>query len=94
MIWAQRVSFRAKVHRKDPASFDIVAEPSDDPRSAYRKGYRRVWLYPSTRFGINRKYLREGYEVSVVGVETGDGNVDALRVVILDAGFDVMGGRM
>ena len=93
-IWAQVVRFRATVHRTDPSSFDIIAEQSDDPQSAYRKGYNRVWVYPTTRFGVNRKYLTEGHEVSVVGVETGGGNVDALRVVILNAGLDVPKGRM
>ncbi len=83
-IWANRVSFHAVIHSVTPASFDILTHPDTNPESAYRKGYSRVFLYPQTKFGTSERDLIEGRDVHVVGLDVGGGNIDALRVAILN----------
>jgi len=80
-IWAEVVTFRATVFSVAPDSFDILVQRDQAPE-AYRRGYSRVFLYPETRVSTSTRDLVVGAEVHVVGIDTGDGNIDALRIAI------------
>ncbi|MCW5980540.1 MAG: hypothetical protein KIT09_20845 [Bryobacteraceae bacterium] len=90
-IWANLVTFRAVIHSVTPACFDILTHQDADPQSAYQKGYRRVFVYPQTKFSTSERDLIEGRDVHVVGLDVGGGNVDALRVAIYNTDVPVEG---
>jgi hypothetical protein len=73
-IWANVVDFAAVVRYVNPSSVEVVSLPREERKI--------VAFYPATAFSTSKKDLTVGQELRIVGVDIGDGNVDAIRITI------------
>jgi hypothetical protein len=78
-IWANAVDFAAVVRYVNPNSIEVVTLPR---ASSAREERKVVALYPGTAFATSKEVLTVGQELRIVGIDVGDGNVDAIRVTI------------
>jgi len=78
-IWANVVDFRAVVRYVNPVSIEVIARPRDERKI--------VAFYPRTAFSTSAKDLAAGQELRIVGLDLGDGNVDATRITIYNTGL-------
>jgi hypothetical protein len=78
-IWANIVTFSAIVRYVDGDDIEVLTIPNADyPKEEHRV----VHLQADTAFGTSRKDLTVGQRVRIVGLDVGDGAVDAARIAI------------
>jgi Domain of unknown function (DUF5666) len=78
-IWASVVTFAATIQYVNGDDIEVVTNPNSD---SHREEHRIVHLYPDTAFGASRKGVVVGQEVRVVGLDVGNGAVDAARIAL------------
>ena len=78
-LWANVVTFSATVKYIDGDDIEVLTIPNAEYS---REEHRIVHLYPDTAFGTSRKDLSVGQRVQVVGLDVGDGAVDAARIAL------------
>jgi Domain of unknown function (DUF5666) len=78
-IWASVVSFSATVKYVNRDDIEVIARFNSDSPREERKIVR---LYPDTAFSAPRKDLKEGRDLWIVGLDVGNGTVDAVRVAL------------
>ena len=78
-VWATVVTFSATVRYVNDDEIEVLTIPKSD----YGREERRiVRIHAATAFGTSRKDLSVGQRVRVVGLDVGDGAVDAARVAL------------
>src|SRR5262245_5832237 len=78
-ISAKVLTLSAPVKRINGDEIEVVTIPNADYR---REEHRLVHLYPDTAFGTARNHLALGEQLRVVGLDVGNGAVDASRVAV------------
>ena len=78
-IWANVVTFSATVKYINGDEIEVVTIPNADYA---KEEHRIVHLHAHTAFGTSRKDLSVGRDVRIVGLDVGDGAVDAARVAL------------
>jgi hypothetical protein len=76
-IWASIVTFAATIQYVNGDDIEVITNPNSD---SHREEHRIVHLYPGTAFGTSRKDIEVGQDIRVVGLDVGNGAVDAARV--------------
>lgn len=85
-IWANVVTFSATVKHVDGDDIEVVTISSADYS---REEHRIVHLHADTTFGTGRKDLSVGRDVRIVGLDVGNGAVDAARVALYNMDLPV-----
>jgi len=85
-IWANVVTFSATIKYVNRDDIEVVTSPNSD---SHREEHKIVHLYPDTTFGTNRKYLIVGQDVRVVGLDVGNGAIDAARIALYNMDLPV-----
>ena len=88
-IWAQLVTFSAVIRRVDRANSEILTRPKVGPGSANGTGSKVVHYFPNTVFSTGPGGLTVGQEISVVGLDLRNGQVDATRIAIYNTDLPV-----
>ena len=78
-IWASVVAFSATVKHVDGDDIEVITSSQS---GSQREEHKIVHVHPDTAFSTNRKDLTVGQSVRVVGLDVGDGAVDAARIAI------------
>jgi hypothetical protein len=78
-IWASVVTFSATIQYVNGDDIEVVTNPNIESQ---REEHRIVHLYPDTVFGTSRKDVVEGQDIRVVGLDVGNGAVDAARIAL------------
>jgi Domain of unknown function (DUF5666) len=78
-LWANVVTFSATVKYINGDEIEVVTIPNADYS---REEHRIIHFYPDTAFGTNRKDVTVGQSVRIVGLDVGNGAVDAARVAL------------
>ena len=78
-IWAKLITFSATVKYLNGDAIEVLTIPNTDYG---REEHKLVHLYPDTAFGTNRKYVTAGQNVRIVGLDVGNGAVDAARIAL------------
>ena len=78
-IWATVVTFSATVRYVNDDEIEVLTIPTADYP---REEHRIVRIHADTAFGTSRKDLSVGQRVQVVGLDVGDGAVDAARIAL------------
>ena len=73
-IWANVVDFAAIVRYVNLDNIEVVTRPREERKI--------VALYRSTAFSTSKKDLTVGQELRIVGLDVGNGNIDATRITI------------
>jgi hypothetical protein len=76
-IWASVVTFAATIQYVNGDDIEVITNPNSD---SHREEHRIVHLYPGTAFGTSRRDVEVGQDIRVVGLDVGDGAVDAARI--------------
>ncbi len=80
-IWANVVTFSATVKYVNGDDIEVLTIPTADYPI---EEHRIVHLYPDTVFGTTRRDLSVGQTVRIVGLDVGNGAVDAARIALYD----------
>jgi len=75
-IWANVVNFSGTVKDVRDEEIEVVSHSGDERKI--------VLFYPDTVFGTNRSDVTAGKQVRIVGLDIGNGAVDAARVALYD----------
>lgn len=78
-IWATVIAFSATVRYVSGDDIEVLTIPNADYP---REEHKILRLYADTAFGTSRKDLSVGQDVRIVGLDVGDGAVDASRVAL------------
>jgi hypothetical protein len=78
-IWASIVTFAATIQYVNGDDIEVITNPNLD---SHREEHRIVHLYPDTAFGTGRKDVEVGQDIRVVGLDVGNGAVDAARIAL------------
>jgi hypothetical protein len=78
-IWASVVTFAATIQYVNGDDIEVLTNPNFD---SHREEHRIVHLYPDTAFGTSRKDIEAGQDIRVVGLDVGNGAVDAARIAL------------
>jgi hypothetical protein len=78
-IWASIVTFAATIHYVNGDDIEVVTNPNFD---SHREEHWIVHLYPDTVFGTSREDVEVGQDIRVVGLDVGNGAVDAARIAL------------
>jgi len=78
-IWANVVTFSATVKYINGDEIEVVTIPNADYA---KEEHRIVHLHAHTAFGTSRKDLSVGRDVRIVGLDIGNGEVDAARIAL------------
>src|SRR6266566_8086710 len=78
-IWATVVTFSATVRYVNDDEIEVLTIPTADYP---REEHRIVRIHADTAFGTSRKDLSVEQRVQVVGLDVGDGAVDAARIAL------------
>jgi hypothetical protein len=84
IIWANVVDFAGTVKEMRSEEIEIVTRSGDERKI--------IHIYPDTGFGTSRKDLTVGQDVRIVGLDVGDGAVDASRVAVYNLDVPVNKG--
>ena len=79
-VWANVVSFPATV--KEIRGEEIEVAVTSDDAGGGGDERKTVRFYPDTVFGANRADLSVGQRVRIVGLDVGNGVVDAARIAL------------
>jgi hypothetical protein len=85
-IWATVVEFAATVKYVDQDNVEVVTNPKSE---SAREEHKIIHLYPDTAFSTNRKDLTIGQDIRVVGLDVGNGAIDAARVALYNTDLQV-----
>jgi len=85
-IWANVVTFRATVKEVAKDRVEVVTRASSDLN---REERRILYLYPDTVFGASQEDLAPGQDIRVVGLDVGNGAVDASRIALYNTDVPV-----
>jgi hypothetical protein len=85
-IWAAVVEFAASIKYVDGDDIEVVTTPTSDSR---REEHKIVHLYADTALSTNRKDIKAGQEVRVVGLDIGNGAIDAARIALYNTDLPV-----
>jgi hypothetical protein len=88
-VFANIITFSGTVRHVGDQEIEVLTIPNADYS---REEHRLVHLYPDTVFGASRKELSVGQDVRVVGLDVGNGAVDASRVAIYNMDVPVKKG--
>ncbi len=88
-VFANVITFSATVRHVGDDEIEVLTIPNADYS---REEHRIVRLYPDTAFGTSRKDLSVGQDVRIVGLEVGNGAVDASRIAIYNMDVPVNKG--
>jgi len=88
-VFANVITFSATVRHVADDEIEVLTIPSADYA---REEHRIVRLYPDTAFGTSRNDLTVGQNVRIVGLDVGDGVVDASRIAIYNMDIPVNKG--
>src|SRR5262249_17974684 len=80
-IWAGVVQLTGTVKELRGEEIEIQTAPGDERRTVY--------LSPDTAFGANRADLAPGKQVRIVGLDIGNGAVEASRVALFNTDLPV-----
>ena len=78
-VWANIVSLAATVKELQTEQIEVVVTSSD---AAGGDQSRIVRLYPDTVFGTNKADVAVGQRLRIVGLDVGNGTVDAARIAL------------
>ncbi len=78
-VFANVITFSATVRHVGDDEIEVLTIPNADYA---REEHKIVRLYPDTAFGTSRKDLSVGQDTRIVGLDVGNGAVDASRVAI------------
>jgi hypothetical protein len=78
-VFASIITFSAAVKHIGDDEIEVLTIPDAD---YMREEHRIVRLYADTVLGTSRKDLQVGRDIRVVGLDVGDGAVDAARIAI------------
>jgi hypothetical protein len=78
-IWANIITFSATVRHVGDDDIEVLTIPNADYP---KEEHKLVRLHPDTAFGTSRKDLSVGQDIRIVGLDVGNGAVDASRVAI------------
>jgi len=87
-VWANAVGFPATVTELRGEEIEVAGESSDAVGGGQRKIVR---LYPDTVFGTNRADVVVGQRLRIVGLDVGNGAVDAARIALYNTDVPVVG---
>jgi hypothetical protein len=85
-IWASVVTFTATVKHLNQDDIEVVTSPSADSQ---REEHKIVNLHPDTVYSTNRKDVAVGQDIRVVGLDLGNGAVDAARIALYNTDLPV-----
>jgi hypothetical protein len=85
-IWANVVTFAATIHSVNGDDIEVVTNANSDSRREERK---IIHLYPDTALSTDRKNLMADQDVWVVGLDVGNGAVDAARIALYNTDLPV-----
>ena len=85
-VFANVITFSATVRHVADNEIEVLTIPNADYS---REEHRLVRLYPDTAFGTNRKDVTVGQNVRIVGLDIGNGDVDASRIALYNTDLPV-----
>jgi hypothetical protein len=88
-VFAKIITFSATVRYVNGDDIEVLTIPNADYA---REEHRLVHLYPDTVFGASRKELSVGQDIRVVGLDVGNGAVDASRVALYNTDIPINKG--
>ena len=89
-IFANVLTFSATVKYVNGDDIEVVTIPNAD---YHREEHRIVHFYPDTAFGTNRQDITEGRNLQIVGLDVGNGAIDASRVALYNTDVPADRGR-
>jgi hypothetical protein len=88
-VFANVITFSATVRHVGDDEIEVLTIPNADYA---REEHRLVRLHPDTAFGTSRKDITVGQDVRIVGLDVGNGAVDASRIAIYNMDVPVNKG--
>ena len=88
-IWAEILKFSAVITKVNPTNIEVLANPDEGSKSAGPRRSRTVFFYPGTLFSTSARDLAVGVQVYVVGLNLGNGNIDAARITLYNTDLPV-----
>jgi ABC-type glutathione transport system ATPase component len=85
-IWATVVTFAATIHYINGDDIEVLTSANSD---SHREERKIVHLYPDTALSTHRNNLVEDQDIRVVGLDVGNGAVDAARIALYNTDLPV-----
>ncbi len=85
-IWAIVVTFAATIHYVNGDDIEVITSQNSD---SHREERKIVHLYPDTALSADRKTLVADQDIRVVGLDVGNGAIDAARVALYNMDLPV-----
>lgn len=84
-MWLNITSLYAVITRVTGTTFEVLTNPNADPQSSYKMENKTVEVDANTTFVTSaQEDLKPGRNVQIVGLEIGNGEIQATRVTVYD----------